>query len=298
MYTDRWHRRVGFVVFTISLCLLAASGRASAAPEAICSTPAVVYCDNFDDRSVGYAGLLENIGPKTQAWDMSQDQSVRVSNNIAFSGANSMIFDYPACSWQDNQSSACGTGSGIAHPQLNLSEFYARHYVYWAPGFVWSPIADKHMAFLDSAGQRAPWAFHTMGGSGTPEHIYEPIDPPHYDQNVNLPAVAWQTGRWYCLEIHIKQGAGNAILEGWIDGVQKWSYTNANFPNAWTGTNAGLMVSGYWNTFVTPGSRGAQQRYIDNIVVSTQRIGCLGGGGQPASGQTTPPNAPASVNAR
>jgi hypothetical protein len=294
VHTDRLHRRAGFVVLMISLCLLAAKGRADAAPEAICSDPAVVYCDNFEDRPVGTTGLQQNIGAKTGSWDMSDFVSVRVSSNIAFDGTKSMLFDYPACSWTDAQGgTGCGAAYGMAMPQFNLSEFYMRHYVYWAPGYTWSSIADKHIAFLDSTGSRAPWAFHTMWGSRTPHHVYEPIDPPHYDQNA-IPAVVWTTGQWYCLEIHIKQGAGNAILEGWIDGVKKWDYTNANFPNAWTGGNSGLMVSGYWNTNVSPGSRGAQQRYFDNIVVSTQRIGCLGSP-PPAS---APPSAPPGVTVR
>ena len=290
MHTDRWHRRAGFLVFMISLCLLAAKGRADAAPEAICSDPAVVYCDNFEDRAVGGAGLLQNVGPKTGPWDMAEVGSVRVSSNVAFDGTKSMIFDMQACSWVDNQGGGCGAGYGNAMPLFNLSEFYMRHYVYWAPGYVWSPVADKHVAFQDSAGGRAPWAWHTTWGGKTPGHIYEPVYY-DYEQNVGLPATVWTTGQWYCLEIHLKQGNGNAIIETWIDGVKKWNYTNATFPNPW---NNGLMISGYWNTSSTPGSRGAQQRYFDNIVVSTQRIGCLGSPPPPSA----PPSAPPGVTVR
>jgi len=35
---------------------------------------------------------------------------------------------------------------------INKSEFYMRHYAMWPAGYKWSPIANKHMAFLNNGG--------------------------------------------------------------------------------------------------------------------------------------------------
>jgi hypothetical protein len=276
-----------------ALITLAVSTTAAwAAQEAICSQTAVFFCDNFEDRAVGGAGLQQSVGTKTGSWDLSDFSGIRVSTNAAFDGTKSMVFDMQACSWSNNQAGGCGVGYGYAQPGIgNRTEFYARHYVYWSPGYVWSPVADKHVAYEDSAGARAPWAWHTTSGNRIPHHIYEPTQT-SYNENVGGSTIAWQTGRWYCIETRLKAGNGNAILEAWIDDVQVWRYTNATFPNAWRN----FMVSGYWNTSSSGGSRGAQQRYFDNIVLSTQRIGCLGS--QPPPVTAVPPSPPTALTVR
>jgi hypothetical protein len=265
------------------------------APEAICANPAVIFCDNFEDRDPGSSDLLTSKGVKTPLWDMSAGalSSIAVSTDVAFDGTRSLAFKMPACSWSNNQFEGCGAGYMLA--PINKSEFYMRHYAYWPAGYVWSPIADKHIAFLNNGGRdRRPWAWHTHPGR-EPVHDDEPTNETIYRQNANGAAIAYQTGRWYCLEIHLKAGDGNGVIESWIDGVQKWNYTNATLGTTpWTE----MMLSGYWNTSPTPGSRGPQTRYFDNLVVSTQRIGCIGtppGGPPPVA---APPSAPTGVVVR
>ena len=82
--------------------------------------------------------------------------------------------------------------------------------------------------------------------------------------------------RWYCIEAHVRlnnPGQSNGIQEFWIDGQLEARRTGLNFVGTYTayGINA-IFFENYWNA----GSPKQQERYFDNIVVSTQPIGCLG----------------------
>ena len=74
--------------------------------------------------------------------------------------------------------------------------------------------------------------------------------------------------KWYCLELHIKKGQGTGIFEGWVDGVKKWNYQ---------GIYMGLQSIAYM-TLVGVLNRGPavnQYQWVDQFVVSDQRIGCI-----------------------
>jgi len=81
-------------------------------------------------------------------------------------------------------------------------------------------------------------------------------------------------GKWYCAEAHVRlndAGASNGVFELWIDDYLEARHTDLN----WLGSFAGygintVFLENYWNA----GSPVDQYRYIDNFVVSTQRIGC------------------------
>jgi len=81
-------------------------------------------------------------------------------------------------------------------------------------------------------------------------------------------------GTWNCIETHVKlndAGLSNGVEEFWIDGRLEASRTNLNFVGSYStyGINAILLEN-----FINNGSPQAQSRYWDNLVVSTQRIGC------------------------
>ena len=69
----------------------------------------------------------------------------------------------------------------------------------------------------------------------------------------------------------------NGIHEFWIDGQLEARRTGLNFVKCWDnyGINA-LYFENYWNDdgHGTGGSAQEQERYFDNIVVSTEPIGC------------------------
>jgi hypothetical protein len=85
---------------------------------------------------------------------------------------------------------------------------------------------------------------------------------------------AAHVGKWYCVEVHMKlndAGKSNGLNELWINGTLEAQSTNINWVGSYDafGINA-LFIENFWNA----GSPVAQERYIDNLVVSTQRIGC------------------------
>lgn len=98
-------------------------------------------------------------------------------------------------------------------------------------------------------------------------------------------------GKWNCIEVHMKlnaPGQSDGVLEHWVNDVREAQKTNLNFRGGYTayGINA-IFLENYTNN---PASQ-SQDRYFDNFVVSTQRIGCAG------TTTGTQPNPPTDVRA-
>jgi hypothetical protein len=82
-------------------------------------------------------------------------------------------------------------------------------------------------------------------------------------------------GAWRCVEAYVRlndPGLSNGEFRLWIDERPEAARTDLNWVGAYQGygINA-VFVENYWNA----GSPAAQERYLDNFVVSTERIGCL-----------------------
>jgi uncharacterized protein YjdB len=85
-----------------------------------------------------------------------------------------------------------------------------------------------------------------------------------------------QIGQWHCVETHVSvndAGQSNGVFEFWINGTLQARSANLNWVGSYNayGLNA-LFLENFWNN----GSPQQQERYFDNLVVSTQRIGCGG----------------------
>ncbi|MHB1297852.1 MAG: Ig-like domain-containing protein [Gemmatimonadaceae bacterium] len=85
---------------------------------------------------------------------------------------------------------------------------------------------------------------------------------------------AANVGTWHCVEARARlndAGVANGETELWVDGVLDASKKGLNFLGSFDayGINA-VYLENFWNA----GSPVAQERYLDNLVVSTQRIGC------------------------
>jgi hypothetical protein len=81
-------------------------------------------------------------------------------------------------------------------------------------------------------------------------------------------------GRWYCIEARAKlndPGWANGVFQLWIDDRLETSQTGLGWMGSYRdyGINV-VYLENYWND----GAPQAQERYFDNFVVSTQRIGC------------------------
>jgi hypothetical protein len=83
--------------------------------------------------------------------------------------------------------------------------------------------------------------------------------------------------RWYCVEVHMKlntPGASDGVFEYWIDDKQEARKASLNWRGSYTsyGINA-LTLEGWING----GASQTQDRYFDNLVVSTSKIDCYEG---------------------
>jgi hypothetical protein len=81
-------------------------------------------------------------------------------------------------------------------------------------------------------------------------------------------------GRWYCVEAYVRlndPGQSNGVFQLWIDDYLEARRSDLNWVGRFSdyGLNA-VFFENYWNA----GAPAAQDRYMDNIVVSTSRIGC------------------------
>ncbi|MBP6772483.1 MAG: Ig-like domain-containing protein [Gemmatimonadaceae bacterium] len=81
-------------------------------------------------------------------------------------------------------------------------------------------------------------------------------------------------GQWHCVEAHVQlndAGQSNGIFEFWVDDVLNARKSTLNWVGSYNayGINA-VMLENYWNS----GSPVVQDRFFDNFIVSTQRIGC------------------------
>jgi len=79
---------------------------------------------------------------------------------------------------------------------------------------------------------------------------------------------------WQCIESHVRlndPGVSNGVFEVWLDGAMEIQKAGMNWIGSYGayGINA-INLENYWNS----GSPAVQDRYFDDFVVSTQRIGC------------------------
>ena len=83
-----------------------------------------------------------------------------------------------------------------------------------------------------------------------------------------------EVGKWHCVEARVRlndAGQSNGVFEMWVDGALDARKTGLNWLGAYDayGINA-VFFENYWNE----GSPATQERYFDNLVVSTRPIGC------------------------
>jgi hypothetical protein len=100
------------------------------------------------------------------------------------------------------------------------------------------------------------------------------------------------TNRWYCLEYMVDSGsavtsdaAANGSMNLWIDGTEY-----GPFENLWFRTTANLKLNIHSIGIFHHGEHSVAGTEFDNLVISTQRIGCA------TPGATRKPNPPTNVN--
>lgn len=281
---------------SVLIAIIASTGAVwAAAPdgqEDICSSSAVIFCDNFEARDTG-SGDLGRAIYKNSGMQPSDANNITVTSNPSgvFQGSRALQFRYPAG----------GGGVGYINPSLGAaySELYVRWYTKWSSSFIFSPIATKNIS-LDTPGLQVYYIGWAQWGNTIKQ--YDQATDMIYNGNLNGGNLTPTLDQWYCFEFHFKLNStpstADGILEGWIDDVKRWNYTGQILDTRATASAkvTGFLISGYWNCLgpsfdctQPQDQHPLMYRWVDNLVISTQRVGCLSG---------TPPPPPTGLTVR
>lgn len=157
------------------------------------------------------------------------------------------------------------------------SEVYTRRYVFLS-GFT-SQSPGTKLVFLGETAYVNFWEFF----EGTNNVLKMNAQGSALGGNGQI----WSFGpvpsaRWVCIETHIKyntSGVSDGVLEGWMDGVQRFSRSDMFF-NAANQTGRFRQLRLYRQ-------HGTGVMYVDELAIGNTRIGCLG-----AQTDRTPPSTP------
>jgi Polysaccharide lyase 14 len=285
-----------FVKQLTTIVFLACVAWTSHAAEPFCPkgnspSPNVIWCDSFEDEDLAPNGTVSG---NYFEFDTDSGDHARVSSE-SFDGKYSL-----RSRWQAGEVDAghfmrnfgrnpIGSQS---HSQQDFREIYWRFYFKLQDAFTGFP--DKYTRAISFAGPnwQQAMAAHLWADENARDHLL--LDPTTWinDQS-QLTSTKWndfanqiwlgakrgattiQAGRWYCLEAHVKlntPGQSDGVFEFWIDDKLDAAETNLNWVKSWTdyGINS-VFFSDYWNA----GSPKEQERYLDAVVISSQRVGCM-----------------------
>jgi len=184
------------------------------------------------------------------------------------------------------------TGPGFEYGSIApIHDVYVRFYQKFSDNWVWSPIGNKILAIYPSSDNSAYIFWWAKWGSGLLEANWQNGIDNFSAQNLSRDT-RMIPGVWQCIEMRTRRssaGKADGIHQLWIDDIMVMDQRNFDQGSQRTEPWARVMVSAYHNEkkdgqFTIP---HVQYRWIDDLVVSTGRIGCL-----PDTGDNTPPSAP------
>jgi len=161
--------------------------------------------------------------------------------------------------------------SGIRPSGSNWAGFYFQYLDDSALPFAYSYYRGMYQDCVDPNGQCWGDSFPCVYDNGSGVYCEKPEDYPL----VTLPVIV--AGRWYCYEQMVDMGAASSDGSGatgrltqWIDGA-----TIGDNSNLWLRTTTNLKLQNLWlSLFHHDGTHSVVGELIDNVVISTQRIGC------------------------
>jgi hypothetical protein len=197
---------------------------------------------------------------------------------------------------------AGSTGPWMRHQFPGQDRVYSRYYRKWAANWEWPANVGPHDTYLfamygeqwfaptstyatvytNAIYQGQPgWRFGTIGLET--RRILQGEDYRAYT-SVTPPPPAYQLGRWYCIETLATMNGGgqaNGRIQMWVDGVATFDVTGLVLRDS---ANASLRFDTFmFGPYFHDGTPKQQSTWIDAVVVATDRVGCLGGGGPPGA---------------
>ena len=263
--------------------------------EDACSKSEVFFCENFEDRSLTDYRDMKRAKYKNSGWNLSNDVSTNETEKVV----NTQFFD-GARGFQVKYLPGRDGAGFLDTPLVGKQDVYIRWYSKWSSNYMWSGTSTKNFEFILSAGN--PGNLHLWSSNFSDPKLHMQTNNATFQRSIeqNVQPISAPLNEWVCLEAHIKMNSGlgqtNGIIEGWINGAKKMDYPAAE---VWsTSANiTGLMMSGYWNCNLPPGDcstsldyKQTMYRWVDNIVMSTSRVGCLNGAGSTGGTKPNPPS--------
>jgi len=251
----------------------------------------VIWCDSFEDQELPSSGRVADNYFNYQ--DNTGGQRFGRSTNESFEGTYSFRHAWQAGEINPGwmyRTFGRNPLQSQSHSQTDFREIYWRFYVKYPTGTTSFPEKVSRTIIYSSTN----WAQAMIGHLWLVNHgsRYLRIDPASgtdvagnlVSTMYNDPNLRWlggvnsqipiAVGVWQCHEAHIKlnsPGASDGVFELWLDGALAAGQSNLNWIGSYNayGINS-VMIESYWNG----GAPQATERYIDNLVIATGRIGC------------------------
>lgn len=255
----------------------------------------IIWCDSFEDEDLPSSGnFFDNYANFS---DTTQGQRNGRSANEAYDGTYSLRHAWQAGEVNPGWVYRMFGRNHVAsqsHSQTDFREIYWRLYVKYPAGTMMYP--NKLSRAMIMAPAPSAWSAQAMIAhlwlvdTGSQFLRLDPasgtdaagnLQSTRMNDNPNLrwlggvnSPVAIAPGVWQCHEVHVALNtAGNSdgVFELWLDDALVASRYDLNWVGAYNsyGINA-VMLESYWNGAAPQ----ATERYIDNFVIATGRIGC------------------------
>jgi hypothetical protein len=294
-------RTPAFLVLVFFTTVLNATSLAqSCSPcDSIQFQPGVIFCDDFESD--------EPIGNRYFGYDTDEGEFIRLPG-VGRAGSHGMRVKFQAGEVGAGVlQKAIGRSpdSGMTHrsmPDSNFKEIYWRIDIRNQPGWEGgggdklsraTVIASKSwqqgmIAHVWSGGKPDTWDYLVMdpaSGISTDSKLaskkYNDFANLRWMDGTHGPTPLFRKdliGQWNCVVAHVKlntPGISDGVFELWVNGRLQGARYDLNWHASWNlqpdsyGINA-VFFENYWNK----GSVKEQERYFDNILISTQPISC------------------------
>lgn len=281
------------VVVRVSLCIACVgfAQRASAAHNLECQDwqarhPEWLWCDDFESDA-----RLES-----DYFDVNRAEGrLSVSADTAYGGTHSLRNAFVKGS-EDAGSIKLSVGNTPLRPNVapdrKFDDLYWRFYMKTGDNWIGQPLKVTRATVIASAN----WSQAAIGHLWEGNRLGLGLDPAsgvvgalvlttHWNDFAHLHWLGKADGKtqvyapenrgvWFCVEVHMKLNTparSDGVLEFWVDGVPQARKDNLNWRGAYTGYGINAVTLEGW---VNGGAPQNQNRYFDNFVVSTRRIGC------------------------
>ena len=275
--------------------LFLASVNLAKAEEAFCPggsqpDPNVLFCDSFETQ-----GQTSSDIDKSRYFDFDDNNGDVIRDATEFAeGVHSLRVH-----WQKDEDAAGAfqlnfgrnpLGSNIA-PTEDFREIFWRMYVKLPTGFQGFPDKLTRLTSFANTNWAQAMVAHLWANEYDKQYLM--LEPVSGIKNNQLATTKWNDfanftwlggvtsetsfpkGRWVCVEGHVRlndAGQTNGLFEMYLDDQLNLTKSNIDWVGSWSEYSLNsILFSNYWNG----GSPADQYRYIDAIVVSKARIGCI-----------------------